>query len=622
MYLVVATLILLSLVAGGCRQKGLPEDPGGLREQKAPHTVTGANQDEQRPSVSLGDSEGKASLPGKWEKPQTVLLSTTGVLHHFIIGEGGMAWDPDHDTISLGLVQPGDSPSFWLVSPFFEPKKFNPLVTGSAEKNTTDPVDLSSLAADIPFRPVPVAEVPWGYQAGHFPHYGSFQEHSYSWVSETGLALHPGRYTVGLVDLLQGESTLLGEPNRYSMAVSADNTRIAYTRNGYLVVQEIASGKQKRWALTKDPATDTEVSVEMLSWSPNGRYLLGAWYPTQHQFVVDKLWALDWENGNLVGLLDEKDHPFGKPTWSPDGNQVVLYESFVGYTEGYDVQWILVDLPTASTQVVVPRSPERIDYRFTWDSSAQLQAGAVMPGPGGTRVVGYDPNERTYQDTLDGDQPFTATQLRFLKIGKKEAFRVDLMPTLKDAGLPLDKVKWLYIWPQWSPDGNYLYLEGYANGENMNRDQLPYTLHGSLDLTTRTARFLPAEEERGERWFLATSPEARWAGSKIILSGSREGRKLRVLDVKEMETTTVAEGEEFLAARYTGKGLLYVSTDKIVLLQHDGTMRVLLTVPEGETFVPPVIGSPFGHYLAIPRERQDIEGLRWITLEILNLTGT
>ncbi|KKM11220.1 hypothetical protein SY88_09785 [Clostridiales bacterium PH28_bin88] len=155
----------------------------------------------------------------------------------------------------------------------------------------------------------------------------------------------------------------------------------------------------------------------------------------------------------------------------------------------------------------------------------------------------------------------------------------------------------------------------------MSRDQLPYTLHGSLDLTTRTARFLPAEEEEGERWFLATSPEARWAGSTIILSGSREARKLRVLDVKDMEATTVAEGEEFLAARYTGKGLLYAATDKVVLLQPDGSTRVLVTAPEGETFVPAVLVSPFGRYLAIPRERQDIEGLRWITLEILDLTG-
>ncbi|KKM11221.1 hypothetical protein SY88_09790 [Clostridiales bacterium PH28_bin88] len=352
-YLVVAVLILVLLVAGGCRQKGLPEDPGGLREEKFPQPATGANQEEKRPSVSPGESEGKISPPGKWEKPQTVLLATTGLPRHFIIGEGGMAWDSDHDTISLGLVQPGDSPGFWLVSPFFEPKKFNPPVTGSAAGNSTDPVDLASLAADIPSRPVPVAKVPWGYQAGPFPHYGPFHEHSYAWVSETGLALHPGRYTAGLVDLLQGQSTHLGEPSRYSMAVSDDNSLIAYTRNGYLVVQETASGKQKKWALTKDPATDTDVSAEMLSWSLNGRYLLGAWYPTQHQFAIDKFWALDWETGKLVGVLNEKDHPFGKPTWSPDGNQVVVYESFVSYTEGYDVQWILVDgrngLPTVTT---------------------------------------------------------------------------------------------------------------------------------------------------------------------------------------------------------------------------------------------------------------------------------
>ncbi|KKM09149.1 hypothetical protein SY88_19940 [Clostridiales bacterium PH28_bin88] len=610
-------LTLMALLASGCGEQVRPDSQGGKQGEQVNHSGTSGNQVKQNSGNALEGYGEEADSSDRWEKPQEILLSRAGLPPHFQIGAGERVWDYYDEIISLGQIQPGDNPSFWLVSPFFEPKKFTPSIAGNTPVAGTDPIKLAPLAAGIPSRTVPVAKTDWGYRVGPFPHYGAFREYYYSWVSETGLALHPGDYVSGVVELSRGQSFPLLDVDRRSMAVSADNSRIAFVRDGYLVVRDVAGGEEKKWPLTKAPETDTNVSVEMLSWSPNGRYLLGAWYPYPENFAIDKLWMLDWETGKMYGLLNEKDHPFSKPTWSPDGNQVVVRESFAGYTEGYDVRWIMVNLPSTTIQVVAPRSAEKIDYRFTWDAGQQLQVAAFRPGPGGTRAIGYDPAQGIYQDSLY-DDPFVATQLHFVTSGMKTVFQVDLLQALKDTGLVLQDLIHLYIQPIWSPDGKFLYLEGYADGGIVSVAN--YSFHGSVDLVTRTARFLPAEKEKGHRWLFTISPESRWSGSKVILAASPEVRKLRVMDVKQMRVATLAEGEEYLAARWTDQGLLYVSANKVELIQPDGSARVLVSVPEGEVFVPTVVTSPSGRFLTISRERPDTEGLRWITLEILDLT--
>lgn len=88
-----------------------------------------------------------------------------------------------------------------------------------------------------------------------------------------------------------------------------------------------------------------------------------------------------------------------------------------------------------------------------------------------------------------------------------------------------------------------------------------------------------------------------------------------------MKVTTLAEGQEFLATRWTDSGLVYISTTEVGLIEPDGRTRILIAAPRGEAFVPAIQQSPSGRYLAIPRERPDTDGLRWITIEVLDLSS-
>lgn len=82
----------------------------------------------------------------------------------------------------------------------------------------------------------------------------------------------------------------------------------------------------------------------------------------------------------------------------------------------------------------------------------------------------------------------------------------------------------------------------------------------------------------------------------------------------------MTRGQEFFGARWVEKGVVYVSAREVGLIQPDRSTRILLQIPGGEACVPSVLASPSGRYLAIPRERPDSDGLRWITIEVLDLT--
>lgn len=574
-----------------------------------------------QPTASPGAKPETGSTESK-EKPLKALLSAAGLPPQFQTGVSGQVVDTSQEFAAIDLKEPGESPSIWLVSPFFEPKSFTPALTGSAYHPAK--VDLASLAKDIPPRPLKITSAKNRWQVGPFGHYGPYQPDQYSWVSETGLALHPTRTLAGLVDLVGGQSHALNGLSPNSVAVSPDNARIAYTRNGYLAVQDVASGAEKKWALTDAPETDSKVAAQMLSWSPNGHSLLGASYSPGAKPAVTKLWMLDWESGKLTGLTglnDEQESSFGRPAWAPDGNLVVFYQNFVVDSEGYDVQWVMADLSTASTRVVVPRSSEQIEYRFSWDARGKLQIASALPGPTKTRAVGYDPIRNMSADEVYAEDYFVTTQLLFLTAAREEAFRIDLLPALEQTGLLLKDINWLCLVPVWSPDGRYLYLDGDAGKLDAKGHRVgSYRLHGLVDLSSRTARFLPAEQ-RSEGWSLDLSYKARWSGNQVLLAAGRDDGKVRVLDVGEMRISTLVEGQEFLAARSTDRGLVYVSTAEVGLVGPDGRTRILVSAPRGETFVPAIQQSPSGRYLAIPRERPDTDGLRWITIDVLDLSS-
>lgn len=209
--------------------------------------------------------------------------------------------------IAVDLAEPGISPNLWVVSPFFEPMKFAPTLTGTSYQPAK--VDLAALAKEIPPRPLPVSPTSRGYQVGPFPTYGSFSRESYSWVSETGLALHPGRDLAGLVDLPRAQGFPLNEVSRHSMGVSPDNSRVAYTQNGYLVVRDVPSGEEKKWALTKTPDSDIEISVGLIEPDGSIRILFPA--PKGEAFVPS---ILQSPSGRYLAIPRERPDTDG-PRW-------------------------------------------------------------------------------------------------------------------------------------------------------------------------------------------------------------------------------------------------------------------------------------------------------------------
>lgn len=459
---------------------------------------------------------------------------------------------------------------------------------------------------------VSVQTTDWGYRVGPFVHNGGFRDTDYSWLAKN-LGLYRDEHLAWLVVPSDGRSYSFDSIHRYSaIAVSQDNSRIAYAWKGYLAVEDLNGGGMRRWAMTAAPDSDDELKMEQLFWSPGGRYLLGVrWHFPEYSFAAGKLWALDWETGELISLSDET-HPFCRPTWSPDGRRVVLLEHLEAYTCGYFAQWVLVDLPSAETRVIVPAGAERIDYHFAWDDAGNVRAEPVLPGPGGTRAVGYDPVREAYGNWVD----HVITELHFLTVEGKQHFRADLMPALAETGLPLSGIETLNQYLSWSPDGTHLYLEGHAVSTGYSASCM---LHGSVDADTGTVRFLPVEKGWEGRRLPVLTDGNRWSGNKILLANGEGVRELRVLDIGTMKVATLATGQDFLAACWAGPDVLYVTPREVGLIRPGGGARLLTTAPEEETYVAAALFSPCGGYLAVPREKPGEGQVRWVTLDVVDL---
>lgn len=151
-------VLLLLLAASGCSG------------EKARNTATPGPTSKQGPTSQPGPTPQSGSTAGKDEKPLRALLLTAGVPGHMQIGVGDMVWDSRQKYIAVDLAEPGISPNLWVVSPFFEPMKFAPTLTGTSYQPAK--VDLAALAKEIPPRPLPVSPTSRGYQVGPFPIYG------------------------------------------------------------------------------------------------------------------------------------------------------------------------------------------------------------------------------------------------------------------------------------------------------------------------------------------------------------------------------------------------------------------------------------------------------------------
>lgn len=560
-------------------------------------------------------------IPPPKKPPEFIRLLTKGLPNNFLIGTGEKVVDHEAETIVLEPIDETGNRSFWLVHPFYQPQRI--FIKAEELSEPYEPIDPRPwLEQPVPLS-VSIQEKMGNYSIGPFPWYGNFGVGitPFEWNGEQGIMLFCDSKLVGIFDLAKEQSIPMEKPvNRFSKALSADNSKLAYVVNGELVVQDLTTGERKNWKVAPADGSNPDATAEMLSWSPNGRYLVGSWYPTG-PYTVPKLWMLDMETGEITGLTNEQ-HPFSNPFWSPDGNQVVVDESFIFYSEGYDNQRVLIDLPSKKMEVVVPRSTERVAYRFTWDEQGQLLIQKSRNHPDGLQAVAYDPDRDLYADEeVDEFQPlnFIGSRLHILNEDRQKLWEVDLQPALEAAGIPWSQLKKLLVWTYRSPDGQYLMLETKAVLQKEGGGEQEVLLYGSVEMETRTASFCPPEDPVPETPFFPVNGASHWSGSQVLLDTLGREREPRIFDTKALTITDYPEAKNCLYASFGQKGLLFVSETEVGIIGPDDQKQTIMKAPDGCTFVLPIIPSPNGKYLAVPCEKRGEENLRWITIEVLSV---
>lgn len=267
----------------------------------------------------------------------------------------------------------GDDPcpeKFWLISPFYEPKAFF-----LHDYDDTEPIRLSELAQTMTFKPIEVKKSNEGWKLDPFVSFKYADNdwvHLYSWASEEMLKIYSPPRGVGLVGLDTEDPispSIFNYLNDQSLAVSQDNKMVAYIDKGFVVIKDLVTEEQNKWALTKDPDSQSfqTFSTEFLSWSPNDRYLVGSNYAYYDNYLA-KVWVLDLHTGKIRHFNTMNSHAFLDPVWSPDSNQVVVSEYFRPYSEDFYGQWILLDIPSMRVISIAGRDNYDTNYDFFWDN--------------------------------------------------------------------------------------------------------------------------------------------------------------------------------------------------------------------------------------------------------------
>ena len=619
--LVLTVLAVAGLVftVAGCGQMEKTTEPGTGNVPAGPSAPPVANA----PS-GTAPTPGSAPVPAAPVTPGLpsgvllkmpdpyVVVAVPGMTTH--IAADGLRVDPeDREVLDV-----------WLLNPFTEPRRQAVRVRDD-QGRLLPSVDLAPFAQELPARRVPVSGAGWLKRVGPVPHGGLTDYRLYHWATDDVLALESAASdgstaVAGLIDLRGGPNRVVRAGSFYSLAVSADGSRLAYADRGYLVIRELDTGAERRWPMTKDPDTGA-VFFDLLTWSPDGRHLLGSfYYQTDEGQLADSLWSLDVSTGKLQGLRRIARHAYSLLAWSKDGGRAVLREWLEAHTECQAHQVLEVTLATGDVEEITAQREFRTEYRVTWLPGGQAKAEPIYHGPGGTDAVAYDPAQRLYAYQLEGPEPFIGTELRFLNPEHVEQLTLDMAPGMKQAGVPLGQIEGLVMTLIWSADDRYALLEGYADRTVLQR-QPSGVIRGVFDTITRSVRFLPFEKDKTDPpWAFFLPVDDRWSGDRVLFISNDQSR-LAVLDAANLKVTTLLEGQKLLHARWVGPDVLYVTAGEVGLVGMDGARRALVTAPSGEVFTPNILLSPGGRRLAVPRLSCGEGGLTWVTLEVLDLTA-
>lgn len=549
-----------------------------------------------------------------------IVFSTEGLPPVFQIVIGN-TWFNDYYDIQDKLIKadfssvnPVNSDSFWLISPFYEPREFF-----FKDFDLSVPIKLSDLAEEMVYQPINLKSTASGYQAGPFISYSNGNwDNLYDWVAEEVLCLYSPPRSTGLINLnpeKQISRELLPFLNRDCLSLSPDTGRVAYIDKGFLVVENFTAGTKNKWPLTKNPEADNYLtfSTEMLTWSPDGRYIAGSNY-FYYDYYLYKVWVLDLLTGKLTGFNTRNTHAFLHPSWSPDSRQLVVKEFFKPYSEDFSGQWTLFNIPAKKVIAVNGEKDFSPNSLITWNAQGQ----PVIKEKPALTVEAFDPEldtlQRNYPVSENPQEKYLATVLRLSGTKDERDRFIDLKPSLKQAGLKLAEIRTLLINHLSSPDGRYIFLQARAEALY---DNTVYELYGKLDPADYEVSFLPPACIKPEETPACSGADSLWSGSRV-LALSEKG-VVKILDLEEMKITGFAVEDPVLAAVWAGENILYSTENGVFLLdRQNNKVHCLLQSGINEKYAGGIKFSPNMEKFSVLKKTAYNETLDSFILEIID----
>jgi hypothetical protein len=505
---------------------------------------------------------------------------------------------------------------FWLISPFFEPQEFF-----FRDFDLSQPIDLGALALTMKEKKItarPVSEAI--RQIGPFicgRDDNNDGSSLYDWASAEALWCYSRPQGVKLIGLDSPED--LPQPifnfhNETSFTVAPDGLKVAYIEQGYLVVHDLQTAQRQKWPLTRNPAEQTlaTCSTELLSWSPNGRFILGSNFAYYNHYLA-KLWALDLQTGRINAFNARLTHSFADPVWSPDGNQVVVTEIFKPFSTDFRGQWDLLDLRSPKIFAVARKEKFSTSYDFSWNSAGKLVLNPSLA----EEIEVFDPLWQQEQEEfrayrLDSGAGYLATGLRFLTKEGETEFTLDLKPALVKCGLELETIHTLFF-DLLKVEDKYLFLKGKAATLNNVR---AYALFGRVDLTTKEVVFLEPLWVRPESRAIFLGEHFNSAQEQLLLLPDEDS--LLILDLAALAWQKITVAEPVLSAGWVGEKILYITASGIYLRAGNST-QILHKAQDNEAFLPGIKLSPDLSYAVIPSKKPYTGMLDEIGLTIIDL---
>lgn len=581
-------------------------------------------------STSPGQGEARPNSGSPEPKLSEICFSTKDLPRMFEIVVGGKTLKAQNsrgfellsgreDTVRLSEVLGKNAflpDGFWLISPFFEPQEFF-----FRDFDLSQPIDLGALALTMKEKKItarPVSEAI--RQIGPFicgRDDNNDGSSLYDWASAEALWCYSRPQGVKLIGLDSPED--LPQPifnfhNETSFTVAPDGLKVAYIEQGYLVVHDLQTAQRQKWPLTRNPAEQTlaTCSTELLSWSPNGRFILGSNFAYYNHYLA-KLWALDLQTGRINAFNARLTHSFADPVWSPDGNQVVVTEIFKPFSTDFRGQWDLLDLRSPKIFAVARKEKFSTSYDFSWNSAGKLVLNPSLA----EEIEVFDPLWQQEQEEfrayrLDSGAGYLATGLRFLTKEGETEFTLDLKPALVKCGLELETIHTLFF-DLLKVEDKYLFLKGKAATLNNVR---AYALFGRVDLTTKEVVFLEPLWVRPESRAIFLGEHFNSAQEQLLLLPDEDS--LLILDLAALAWQKITVAEPVLSAGWVGEKILYITASGIYLRAGNST-QILHKAQDNEAFLPGIKLSPDLSYAVIPSKKPYTGMLDEIGLTIIDL---